>query len=212
VKWKIAPFNNDWPNSLFVSQDEVALESVCIDFLRAEAKVNTKFRNRPFFPAVDDYLHQAADKANWAKGITYDPEGDGIEMPASLGVHEHWNNETDKQYTKNLGTGDGIELISYKSLSTSIRPVEKVADIKVYPNPFTQFIQIDAKESQPLNLNIYNTSGQLVFNSTMNKAFKWNATSENGSKLPKGIYLIKLSDQKSGRQLMTQKVILQANK
>lgn len=210
VKWKSAPFNNDWPNSLFVSQDEVALESVCIDFLRAEAKKNTAFNNRPFFPAVDDYLHQAADKANWAKGITYDPEGDGVEMPASLGVHEHWNNETDKQYTRNLGTGDGIELISYKSLATSIRPVEKMADIKIYPNPFTQSIQIEAKETQPLNLNIYNTSGQMVFNTLITNSFKWNATSGNGSKLPKGIYLVKLSDSKTGQQLMTQKVIFQA--
>ena len=31
-------------------------------------------------------------------------------MP-SLGVHEHWNNPQDKQYSRNLGTGDGIELI-----------------------------------------------------------------------------------------------------
>ena len=29
----------------------------------------------------------------------------------SLGVHEHWNNEIDKQYSRNLGTGDGIELL-----------------------------------------------------------------------------------------------------
>ena len=28
----------------------------------------------------------------------------------SQGVHEHWNNATDKQYTRNLGTGNGIEL------------------------------------------------------------------------------------------------------
>jgi hypothetical protein len=81
VKWKSAPFNNDFPSSLFVSQDQVAVESVGIDFLRAEAEVNTAFKNRPFFPAVDDYLHQLADKANWA--VTYDPEGDGTEMPAS---------------------------------------------------------------------------------------------------------------------------------
>ena len=40
VHWKSAPFNDDFPNSLFVSQDAVALESVCIDFLRAEANVN----------------------------------------------------------------------------------------------------------------------------------------------------------------------------
>ncbi len=102
VKWESEPFDYDFPNSLFVSQDEVALESVCIDFLRAEANINWNFKDRPFFPAVDDYLHQAADKANWAPGITYDPEGDGTEMPASLGVHEHWNNDFDKQYSKNL--------------------------------------------------------------------------------------------------------------
>ena len=30
----------------------------------------------------------------------------------SLGVHEHWNNSVDKQYSRNLGTDNGIELIS----------------------------------------------------------------------------------------------------
>jgi len=29
----------------------------------------------------------------------------------SLGVHEHWNNATDKQYSRNLKTWGGIELI-----------------------------------------------------------------------------------------------------
>ena len=26
-------------------------------------------------------------------------------------VHEHWNNPVDKQYSRNLGTGDGIERV-----------------------------------------------------------------------------------------------------
>ena len=30
---------------------------------------------------------------------------------ASQGVHEHWNNATEKKYTRNLGTGNGIELL-----------------------------------------------------------------------------------------------------
>jgi hypothetical protein len=206
VKWKSAPFNNDWPNSLFVSQDEVALESVCLDFLRAEAKVNTAFKNRPFFPAVDDYLHQAADKKNWAKGIIYDPEGDGTEMPSSLGVHEHWNNAADKQYTRNLGTGAGIELISYKSVATSIHPVQ-ISGFKGYPNPFTESIRIEANIEKPLNLNIYNTTGQLVFNSTMNKSYNWAGTTQSGSILPKGIYFLKLTDKVSGNLVWTEKVV-----
>jgi hypothetical protein len=27
-------------------------------------------------------------------------------------VHEHWNNATDKKYSRNLGTGKGIELVT----------------------------------------------------------------------------------------------------
>jgi len=206
-KWKSAPFNGDWPNSLFVSQDEVALESVCLDFLRAEALVNTAFKNRPFFPAVDDYLHQAADKANWAKGITYDPEGDGTEMPASLGVHEHWNNNTDKQYTRNLGTGNGIELISYKSDLTSNLPVAQVTGFKSYPNPFAESIRIETSNNHALNLNIYNSTGQLVFNTIMNRSFNWNGTSPGGSALPKGTYLIRLTEKTSGKLVWTEKII-----
>jgi hypothetical protein len=113
VKWNSAPFNNHWPNSIFVAQDQVAIESVCFDFLRAEALVNPIFKNRPLFPAVDDYLHQAADKSNWPQGITYDPEGDGVAISGSLGVHEHWNNSTDKQYKQNISKSKkGIDLVS----------------------------------------------------------------------------------------------------
>ena len=36
VKYFSAPFNDDWCNSVFISQDQVALESVCYDFLRTE--------------------------------------------------------------------------------------------------------------------------------------------------------------------------------
>lgn len=115
VKWQTAPFNNDWPSSLFVSQDEVAIQSVCIDFLRAEAKVNTLFNNRPLFPAVDDFLHQAADSLNWPSGIRYDPGNTGTCI-ASLGVHEHWNNPEAKQYSRDLySNGTGIELVSVPS-------------------------------------------------------------------------------------------------
>ena len=205
-KWKSAPFNNDWPNSLFFSQDPVAIESVCLDFLRAEALVNTAFKNRPFFPAVDDYLHQAADKANWAQGITYDPEGDGTEMAASLGVHEHWNNSVAKQYSKNIGTGNGIELITYKSLATANQTRARLSGYKLYPNPFTENIRIEANSQESLNLNIYTISGQLVFKTTMNKAYSWNGKNQNGSPLQNGMYLVKLTEANSGKVVMSEKI------
>lgn len=39
--------------------------------------------------------------------------GDGKRLK-SLGTAEHWNNQHDRQYSRNLGTGDGIELIYKK--------------------------------------------------------------------------------------------------
>ena len=91
VKWETTPFNNDWSSSLFMSLDQVALESVCFDFLRTEfTETNHPGLAFPNYPAADDYLHQAADSSNWPEGIVYDPENDGIPL-GSLGVHEHWN-------------------------------------------------------------------------------------------------------------------------
>ena len=98
-KWHIAPFNDHWPSSLFASQDPVALESVGLDFLRAEM---------PLIKNADRHLHEAALADNPPSGTVYKPNGVRLQ---SLGVHEHWNNPTDKQYSRNLGTGKGIELI-----------------------------------------------------------------------------------------------------
>src|SRR5665647_33069 len=118
VKYFMQPFNNDWSSSIFISQDQVALESVCYDFLRTEWNGINKHDPRNNMPetnpnmyGVDDYLHQAADSANWPKDISYDPDNSGKPLP-SLGIHEHWNNAQNKQYSRNLGLNKGIELVA----------------------------------------------------------------------------------------------------
>ena len=168
VKWEMAPFNKDWPNSMLISQDQVALESVCLDFLRQEATVNTLFKNRPMFGAVDDYLHQAADKAHWPANVVYDPEGDGTPIE-SLGVHEHWNNATDKQYSRNLKTGQGIELVSsprslVKQLTTGLSEISTEGTLSVYPNPATDRIHVKSEFSghSSVDMFIYDAAGKLV--------------------------------------------------
>jgi len=106
MRWSSAPFNNGWTASLFASQDGVAIDSVCLDFLSAEPKYAGIVKG-----TVENYLHEAAQADHAPSGTLYDPERDGTKL-TSLGVHEHWNNATDKQYSRNLGTGNGIELIS----------------------------------------------------------------------------------------------------
>ena len=170
VKWDIAPFKGEYPASLFMSQDEVALESVCIDFLRAEADHNAAFKDRPFFPAVDDFLHQAADPANWPAGISYDPENDGTPI-SSLGVHEHWNNPTDKAYTRNLGTGDGIELVSiFGGAATGEQPSalnnssESNVQLNIYPNPCTveTMLSYSLHSNAHISIQLVSTEGRIV--------------------------------------------------
>ncbi|MHC1764841.1 MAG: DUF362 domain-containing protein [Verrucomicrobiia bacterium] len=106
---RFASFGNDWFSSILASQDMVAIDSVGLDFLRSEQAVNPAFVDVVGHP--DNYLHEAAMADKPASGTAYDPEGDGAPLQ-SMGVHEHWNNATDRKYSRNLGSGNGIELIA----------------------------------------------------------------------------------------------------
>ncbi len=103
-KWNMAPFNNNWPCSLFASQDGVAIDAVCLDFLRSE------WPDMVDIAYSDQYLIESALANNPPSKVIYDPERDGVKC-ISLGVMEHWNNMKDKKYSRNLGNGSGIQLI-----------------------------------------------------------------------------------------------------
>src|ERR1700757_17723 len=102
-KWKMAPFNDAWPNSIFMSLDGVAIDSVGFDFLTSE------WPDLPDIKNADNYLRESALANDPPSKTFYDPERDGIRC-RSLGVHEHWNNGTEKKYSGNLGKASGIEL------------------------------------------------------------------------------------------------------
>jgi uncharacterized protein (DUF362 family) len=108
-QWQSAPFNGHWTASLLASQDGVAIDSVALDFLRSEPALSAIVTGA----AVDNYLHAAAHPPAQTR---YDPGHDGKPL-ASQGVHEHWNNAADKKYSRNLGPGTGIELVSLKPAS-----------------------------------------------------------------------------------------------
>ena len=103
-KWSLAPFNNEWPCSLFTSQDGVAIESVVLDFAL------TEWPDAPDMMYSDHAMEEMALANNPPSGTIYDPERDGTRL-TSLGTTEHWNNPIDKKYSKNLGKNIGIELV-----------------------------------------------------------------------------------------------------
>ena len=107
--WQMPPFNGQWPSSLLLSQDGVAIDAVALDFLVSEypdmADVNYS----------DMYLVEAALADNPPSGTFYSPSGDG-KRARSLGMMEHWNNATDKHYK-------GIELI-YRTTDKPLRSAD----------------------------------------------------------------------------------------
>jgi uncharacterized protein (DUF362 family) len=106
-KMQMKPFNNDWPSSIFASQDPVAIDAVCGDLLFAE------WPDAPDMTQYDMYLQEAALADNPPSGTKYDPEQDGSTLK-SLGVFEHWDNADNKQYSGNKNPGSGIELVYVK--------------------------------------------------------------------------------------------------
>ena len=221
IEWRMAPFNNDWPSSIFVSQDPVAIESVGFDFLYQEfdedhpTEGNPPTRDTgpfPRFAGVDDFLHQAADSANWTDDIPfYDPEGDGIPIDWSLGAHEHWNNATEMRYSRNLGADEGIELVSNYDPSGIEENNEIVNGFTLYqnyPNPFASSttIQFTIPSTEFVRLEIYNDLGQKIetlVNRTLsegNYGVKWDAKN-----LASGVYFYRL---RAGEFIETNKLIL----
>jgi hypothetical protein len=201
-KWQMEPFNNDYTSSLFLSQDEVAVQSVCYDFLLEEYKDKTADIQYPYMDGADDFLLQAADPANWPAGIQYDPEGNGTVL-GSLGVYEHWNNAVDKQYSRNLSlSGEGIELVQINlnapviDGSESTFAAESRFNLSCYPVPSHDKIYIDYRLKTPGHVlaEVYTQNGSLVTvlrnrqETLGSQQIVWSV-----SHLPPGIYYVRLN-------------------
>jgi hypothetical protein len=219
VKFEIAPFNNDWPSSIFMSQDPVALESVCYDILKAEFTSDKHDETYPQMEGVDDHLHQAADSIRWPSGIRYDPERDGT-LLGSLGVHEHWNNPIDQKYSRDLGSGSGIELAkifgttSVKDNFTTSRPDAIILDSN-YPNPFnpSTTIRYHLPHAAHVDLSVYNISGQCVqklvdaWQAGGTYSVQWNGLSD-GMTAASGVYTARLlTEGNQGIQIQTRRMV-----
>jgi len=169
-KWWSSPFNGNWTSSLFASLDNVAIESVCLDFLRAEQEVSAEMTR--VTGNVDNYLHEAAMAYDPPSGTFYHPNGST--RLESLGVHEHWNNATDKQYTRNLGTGDGIELVqvihNWGEL-TSVDSFIESNSFMAFPNPATDLITVRLSGNSMGEgvVQIFSLSGKILYNEKIYK-------------------------------------------
>ncbi|MCX6136628.1 MAG: DUF362 domain-containing protein [Ignavibacteriales bacterium] len=210
-KFFTAPFNSDWTSSVFVSQDQVALESVCFDFLKEEYTSSNPYGSYPQMPGVDEHMMQAADSTYWPAGIKYDPENDGSTI-GSLGVYEHWNNAIDKQYSRNLHIGNGIELVRSGQTQATAKVDDAVPSsytlLQNYPNPFNPATTVvfSTTMSSHATLKVFSSSGSEIttlFDGAASTGQKYSRRF-NAAGLASGIYIAKLE---YGGRAVSQKLL-----
>lgn len=222
-KFGMAPFDDDYTSSIFISQDAVAIESVGFDFLYNEYDnfgSNHEKDDFPLWEGVQDYIHQAADPANWPSGISYDPDDKDQSHPVgSLGVHEHWNNATDKKYSVNItGNKGGIELVSVPSTLVGAVPLNythegpelavkeiNVASLKLFPNPAKDQLKVsyNLNENSNIAIALYSLDGKLtttLLNAQLRAGYQ---SKEFNLNVPKGMYILKLTSSSNGKSIIS---------
>jgi hypothetical protein len=205
IRWVNPPFWGDWTSSLFASQDPIAIDSVCFDFLQLEGRPE----EYPLMAGADDYLHEGALAHDPPSGTFYDPDHEGeVVRLTSLGVHEHWNNPTDMQYTRNLGTGDGIELIQVREpTAVDETPQAPPLALSVHPNPFNPqtTISFSLDRDTKAEIGVYDLQGARVrllascaFGSGEHSV-SWDGRDDGGRAAPSGTYLVSLRTDEGAR-------------
>jgi hypothetical protein len=157
---------------------------------------------RPFpeMAGVQDHLVEAAMADNPPSGTFYDPDHpSATERLQSLGVYEHWNDSVNRQYSRNLGTGNGIELIFINGAASRIRPagpsgpVRRDYSLRFLPSSGT--IALFVPENRSLRLSIFDSRGRLLGNALDGYVAAGNylvEVSNRNRKLPPGFYIIAL--------------------
>jgi hypothetical protein len=153
-----------------MSQDPVALESVGADIMCNEPNLTTG--NNSFTADLDNSFREMALAHNPPSGVKYYPYNDGNAIAQSLGVHEHWNNTTEKKYSRNLSAaGTGIELIMTDSrppvtaIQSPALSAQKTASSRIESVRFvsgTIVVGYTLYEAGSVGLDILDVRGRIV--------------------------------------------------
>jgi hypothetical protein len=147
--WSGAPFNGKAAASFFMSLDGIAEESVSLDFFNqyyaSEINENGGIGN------AEKYMINAAN--------------------AGAGVHEHWNNKTERKYSRNLNPStNGIELIyitkpwsgNGPTSSNILKKENSGKGFKIFPNPAKDVLNVELNNSDITKIEIHTAAGLKV--------------------------------------------------
>jgi uncharacterized protein (DUF362 family) len=170
VPHRWSSFNDVAPNSLFLSIDPVAIDSVMLDYILAERDAHGLWSH------PHDHLH-------WGHS-------------SGLGIHEHPNGQG--EYSEIDFVDIGMETSVEPEQEPG--PVDRFQLSQNYPNPFnpTTVIEYQLNRSAPVVLSIFNVLGEKVTTlvdrqqSSGRKRVIWDGTDAHGQRVASGIYFCAL--------------------
>ena len=202
-KWPAPPFNGGWTSSLFASQDPVAIECVLYDLFQLD---NDPARY-PAIPGADDYLKEAAQANNPPSGTFYDPDhATATTRLPSLGTCEHWDNVVDRKYSRNLGAGNGIELVFIDASATGVHAAPSAAvhaGYSLHALAGMSLAEVSVPSGGPIVLKLFNCRGRVIatlFDGMMaagNHRIPLAAGTTKNISLPSGDYILALFEKHS---------------
>ena len=199
-RWSTTPFNGGWTSSLFASQDPVAIESVLFDLMQLDYNDAYQY---PKIAGAEDYMIEAAEANNPPSLTFYDPNhATATTRLASLGVHEHWNDTVHRQYSRNLGTGNGIELVFIEGATSAIRTgnpaVVRHAAYSLRALTNSSVVEFSIPTSEAIKLKLFDSRGRsvgTVLDAVMGAGshrVNLNSPATMNKNLPAGAYILAL--------------------
>jgi hypothetical protein len=128
---------------------------------------------------------------------------------SSIGVNEHWNNTNEMLYSRNLGTGEGIELVKIWIGLNGIDNGVISDKISIFPNPCLDFanLHFEFDQGMEMSIEVYNTNGQKVFCKDLGRISAGkNEVSMDLSSLNSGLYFVSIVN---GKNTCAQRLVVQ---
>jgi hypothetical protein len=135
----------------------------------------------------------------------YDAGGDGLNAPGFFAVY-HGNNNYILQGMGDFGYGLSTDISTDNN--TDIEEIVADAEVKIYPNPFSNYtnIAVTTSEVSHIRVNMYNILGSLVYQSDEGMlAAGEQIIRISGDGLDNGVYFVQLL---VNEQLITERVTI----
>ena len=174
-----------------------------------------------FWSEIEPFFHQLSNKvfflagdmgaAYWSSDFTYDSYDNLSYVCSGMGegIGDNFvilNIDSAKNVSYDLICLDTEELECFGELTDyRISPsiiVDQSWNVKVYPNPATDFLKIRFNNQDEVNIRLYNTAGQLMLNDWSNSSSK----TIDLSGMKQGLYLLSVT---SNSHQETIKVVIQ---